>query len=380
MVVIAEIMKNRCEFDEIEKYVGPILYKPYDKNENTQQKDLIENYIWSVMEPYISFTTIDFEKQPESIFKQVCENLSSDFPNRIATDFLYDVSGSYSFTKNSLEIIHCVPLWNDYVQSELSNINNIGCLSCIDQRVIENKCIMISNKYSASSKTRDTMRIDSVEKSDIVRVIKRRYYFSAILIGNDNITKYYYQEPKYLLKEIFKLDESDTIEKVSVSVLGYNLTFYFRKENTYVNEIATRINGMYKLKGDVLVIHEIDTNVYAGLSRKEIKRLNVLGYGRLYDREIKSSELHPTEVDTLDKDGKQTKKKVIPLWNRYLILDKRMVKWVSNKKCCISCGKPNLVNPIKCNKCFRALYCSQQCMMEFYGYHVDECINEKSSL
>lgn len=378
MVIIAEINKNRCEFDEIEKYLVPMLYKPYDDDENNSLKLALESYIWSVIEPYVSFNEIETGHQMEDIFQSVCEKLVIDFTDRPITDFLYDVSASYSFTKKSLEIIHCIPQWNSYVQSDLENLNNIGCLACLDQRVIENKCIVISNKYNVVCT--NTMYIDSTNKNDLIRIIKRRYYFSAILIKDNTIVKYYYQEPKYLIQEIFGLVESDTIEKLTVTLLGYNLTFYFKKNGSYINEIGTRINGLYRLRGDVLVIHEVDTDIYAGLTRREIKRLNVLSYGRLYDREMKPDELHPNEIDTVDSDGKQQKKRVIPLWNRYLISDKRMIRWQKQHKTCISCGKSNLVKSIKCTKCFRAIYCSDQCKKEFSDYHTDECINDKSNL
>ncbi len=134
---------------------------------------------------------------------------------------------------------------------------------------------------------------------------------------------------------------------------------------------------MYQLHGDVLLLHELEENIHANLSIKETKKLNILSYGRLYDRELKKEEIHTVKMTELGKDGTETEKNIIPYWSRYIVVEARIKKYDNIKNLCMNCGK-NMIKKIICNKCYRARYCSQNCMNEFAHYHDDECINPKS--
>lgn len=373
MVTIAVIEKNQCLFPDLEKYAAHLLYREHSSEERKKIKEEINHYLWSTIEPYVKFVQI----HPDDDFMTVvCNKLIQNFSDKNPDEFYYHTEASYSFPKRYLELIHCLPMWPEYQKDRQENINAIGCLFSLKHSVIENHCIVIANRYDLSAKHFVVM--DSVTKEDILRVIRRRFFFSAILIKDQAMAKYYYQDPAYLISTIYHLGGKDTIEKLSVSHLKYNLVFYFQHDrDKYVNQIATRINGSFRLHGDVLMIHEMEENIFANLSIREAKRLNVLSYGRLYDRRLKDDEMHSIVSRALDENGKEIEKKQEPYWSRYIVVEKRMLIWKEKKNRCINCWQV-MKKPIVCDRCYRVKFCSQNCQQEFHSYHQDECINPKS--
>lgn len=378
MITVAIIEKNRCSFDDIEKYMSPLLYRSISKDERLKLKKELDNYIWSIINPYVKI----IETNKENLLEDSLRAITSNFPDkRIDGDFYFHTESSYSFPKRCLEILYFEPLWDNYKKFQLDNMNNLGCYFSLNHNVIENSCAILSNIYDMDADK--NVVIGSTTKEDIIRVIKKRYMFSAILIKNDTIEKYYYQNPKYLICEIFGLTESDNINKISVELFGYKLTFYsIYDKNNYVNKIATRMNGSFRLYGNVLVIHELDDNINGNICEHEFKRLNVLSYGRKYDRESYKLESMKEEQIMIDENGNQSTKEIIPYRGRYVVVEEKMQKWKLAKNKCVNCGinidKPK--KPIICDKCFRVKYCSETCKKEFDRYHYEECINYKTMM
>lgn len=369
MKTIAIVEKNRCNFDKIEEYASTLLYVEHNIEERKKIKKNINNYIWSVIEPYVKFEEVN----DEDFITRICENANNCFPNKKPDEFFYHTEASYSFPKKFIEFFYCQPLWKDYVGGNVENMNNLACLLSLKHNVIENNCVIFANRFDLSAP--HFTEIDSITKEDIIRIVRRRFFFSAILIKDDTMVKYYYQDPKYLISKIFGLKENDNIQKLSFSHLKYNLVFYFLHDKTkYINKIATRINGSYRIYGDVIILHEMEENVFANISIHEAKRLNVVSYGRLYDRQLKNEEIHTIPTVDVDDNGKQIEKKTTPFWSRYIVMDRRMLKWQETKNKCINCDK-EMIKPIICEKCYRVKYCSESCKKEFQSYHSDECLN-----
>lgn len=371
MIKIAIIEKNKCYFDKMQMVVPDLLYNNKSEIERQIIKNNINDYIWSVMEPFVNFMEID----KGDLIEKSCELLTLNFPDKKPDEhFFYHTESSYSFPKRHIELIYCQPLWGDYISDE-TTINNLACLLSVKQSVLENTCIAFADEYDINEHT--NLSICSIDKIDLIKIIRRRYFFSAILIKNENFIKYYYQNPAYLIMQIFGKTENDTVQKLSINNLKYNLTLYFIHDKTnYVNKIATRINGLYRLYGDVLVIHETEDNVFQNISFRELKRLNVLSYGRLYDREIKNTEIHTEIGMEPNENGEVVEKPKTPYWSKYIIVNNRIKIWQKNKKC-INCDV-DLIGFIICDKCYRVKYCSEKCKKEFESYHNDECINIKS--
>lgn len=375
MITIAVIEKNDCVFDRMSDFASELLYTEHDSKTIQEIKEKINQYIWSTIEPYVRFVQVSDDQH--DFLHDICQELTKCFPDRkIDSDFYYHTEGSYSFPKRYIEFFHCQPLWKEYQQGKEENMNKLACLFSLTHNVIENTCVVIANNYDLSAP--HFTKLNSITQDDITRVIRRRFFFSAVLIKEDSFVKYYYQNPSYLIGKIYGLTDQDQIQKFSTSLLKYNLTFYFQHQKSkYVNKIATRINGSYQLHGDVLMLHELEEGIYANLSLHEAKRLNVLSYGRLYDRTLKNEEIHTIPAVEVDKDGNQVEKKVTPYWSRYIVVSKRMETWKEQKNKCINCSK-EMKNPLTCSRCFRIKFCSSVCQKEFDHYHHEECINPAS--
>jgi hypothetical protein len=368
MITIASISKNRCNFEDLHRFAD-LLYRDHSLDERKKLRTDIDNYIWSVIEPYIKFIFVD----PDDLLTVICENITNTFPDKNPDQFSFHTEESYSFPKRYMEIVYAYPLWKDYELNNTDNMNNVGSLYSLKHSVIENNCIVIANSYDLTKPK--SLVMDSVTREDLLRMIRRRYLFTGVLISQNKMTKYYYQDPRYLIMKIYGMKETDNIEKLSVNCFGYHLNFYFQHDTSnYLNEIATRINGHYQLYGDILLLHEFEENVYANLSIHEVKRLNVLSYGRLYDRELRTEEIHTVPTINVDDKGKEIEKQVTPYWSKYIVVEARMQSWKINKNKCINCSQ-DMKNPIICTKCYRVKYCSDKCQREFSQYHYDECLH-----
>lgn len=366
MKSIALIEKNRCSFDDIEKYALPLLYQNLSNIDRKKIKIELNKYLWHQMAPYVKF--IEINEKDNSIITDIINLIKGVFPDKNANDFYYHTEGSYSFPKKFIELIHAQPLWKEYENSQISNINNIGCLFSLSHTVIENNCILLANKYDLNAP--NFVNLTNIVNEDITKVIRRRFFFTAILITDCQFNKYYYQNIDFLIKTIFNTDD---IESVSFTIFKYNLKYYFKKGLSYRNKIATRIYGNQFIYGDVLVVHEMEDNIYANISVHELRRISILAYGSLTDRQLKPEENYELPLKEYDDNGKEYTKNVVPLWSRYIVIEKRMEKWGKSKNKCYLCNR-EIVDLAICNNCYRLKYCSKACMDIHNPEHVKDCI------
>ena len=374
-ISIAVIRKNRCSFDNLEQYLRPLLYVKLDPQTKLELRKKLDDYIWDTISPFIEFIDVS---DVNDFITNACIRTTEDFPDRKPdTDFYFHTESSYSFPKRYIELFHAQPLWKDYVEAQESNMNNIGCFFSLKHTVIENTCIIIANGYNINSQ--QPIVPVSITKEDIIRVIRRRFYFSGIVIESNIMTKYYYQDPIILVSKIFNIGSDDNIQMLNTDLLKYNLKFFFmyNKEGD-INKIATRINGSFRLYGKAIMICENDPNVYVNLSMREAKRLNVMAYGRMCDRNVSDNEVKMQDTVGIGLDGNVEEKKTPALWNKYILMEKRMDKWRNNKHICVYCNVNVDNKSLICTKCYRVRYCSKQCQTDFKSYHDDECINPAS--
>ena len=371
MVKIALVTKNKCNFDRMEEFLAPMLYKPRVAASFKIMNDKLDDYVWSVMEPHVTF--VDIETDAEEFISGICQNLIKCFPDMSFDDFFYKTESSYSSPTTYLEFVYTQPIWESYVSSQPEQMNNIGCLMSLKHTVIENNIVVIANKYDLSAPKFVTQT--DVSKCDLIRVVRRRFFSSAVLIKNNNLIKYYYQNPVALASTVFNLDyEKDSIETVSFTHLKYNLLFFFKQDKTqYVNKCATRIYGRNKIYGDVLVLHELDEKVFANLNIYEIKKINLLSYGKLSDRELSPEENFTIPELEPEAEGQTTK--LTPLWSRYLVLHHRSKKLETDPAGCAYCKKKLTETKVVCPHCYRIKYCSTECCIRDFGTsHFEDCV------
>ena len=142
MKTIALIEKNTCYFDRMEEFAVPLLYKVHEPAERKILKQKLNNYIWSVIESYVTFINIEKE---DDFFTVVCENITKCFPDKMPDNFLYHTEPSYTSPKRFIEFIYAQPTWKDCEND--NSINNIGCLFSLKHNVINNNCVILANNY-----------------------------------------------------------------------------------------------------------------------------------------------------------------------------------------------------------------------------------------
>lgn len=316
MITVAVIEQNNINFSSLHPHLTGILYTDKPIKGRKAIEDLIK--------PYVSM----HQMEEDDFIEFACLQLSKD-----PTQTIFHTEVSFSTPKGCCEIMFC----------DEGEMNQIASLLSLKHTVVRGKCVVILNKYNPLRKSDLTFEI-------LTSLIKRRFYHSAILIKpSGECIKYYYQDIRYLIHMLFGVDSSDTIESCEVEVLQYTLSMFFRYKQSEINPMATRINGMYRLHGPVLVMHNIKKTIPTNLSLGELETIDKASYGRLYDRKADESD---------------------DIWTRYATLQAHTIK--DN---CVLCGDPG---KITCERCYRVRYCSKQCQIEFRGHHVDDCINEKS--
>lgn len=361
---IAIIEKNKCQFDDLEQFAMPLLYKLHTDNERFAIKERLNNYLWSVISPYVKFEEVDEMDLAENI----CTHVATDFPDVTLDKLFYHTESSYSSPKKFLEIFYAQnPNEKD---KNFNNMNNLGCLFSLKHTVIENKCVIIGNEYDLDQK--HYLKLGSVTRDDILRVIRRRFFHTAIFLRGAEIEKYYYQNPGFLISKLFDLQETDNIEKLAFAHLKYNLVFYFKQVKTNpINATATRINGFYPIHGNVLILHEMEDNIYTNLSKTEIKNIDLLSYGDLADREMTDKEKYVIDEPKTADEKEPTK--TIPFWSRFLVTQNRLKILKDAPKLCHYCEK-EIVTPIVCKQCFRVQCCSKKCFDNIYLLHFADCL------
>lgn len=351
-MIIALVENNKCHFPLLEQFASGLLYTEYNElnepdRKSTKQK--INDYLWSVIEPHVKFLDV---AEDLDVLTLGCQHLTACFPDKNPDEFFYHTEGSYTCPKKFLEIMYCQELGGGSASGE--KMNHLACLFSLKHTVIENNCIIFANDYDLASNC--YTRMTSITKEDIIRAIRRRFFFSAVVIKDDTLSKYYYQNPSYLLNKVYGLGGNDQIQKLCFENFQYNMLFYFQQDiKTYINKIATRLNGLYRIYGDVVLLNELEENIFTNISIHEVQRLNVLSYGRVYDRQLKPEEIPVAEV------GGQK----VPLWSKYIVVNCRMVGWKRKKNKCLYCLK-EMENIVTCDKCYRMKCCSDQCLVDLH--------------
>jgi len=325
-VQIAYLLPNTCYFSEIGQYLIRFLYVKISAENYHQARRALDDYLWGEISRYIYFHNIDVEDL-EAGLSSICQTLVSYYPGKDLQHFYFHTEISYSFPKGCLEIVHAERLFK-----APQNMNHLGCLFSLKHTVVEDTCALLYYRYDLSAAKK--IKPESISRADILRALRRRYYLTAVMVGKQELAKYYYREPDNLADGIL----GGRIKKIKFDVHGYHLVCYYDTDSRdYINQVATRMNGQVLIRGDALFLHELADDIYANLSRRELKRLNVLSY---------QSKITPPE----------------DLWNRYLVVEYLMQQYHDIKNRCSICQQAD-VSQI-CQICYRAKICGSQTCQE----------------
>lgn len=350
MITVAVIADNDANFNDIVDYLPEVAYHD---NPNTKK---IRSYIESVIKPCVTFHEIAEDK----LIEFACTTLMAEYtctPDKL----IFNTETSFCSPKGCAEIIYCSDQYAS-VKTE-KTMNQLASLLSLKHTVIKGACIVLLNGYNP-------LRKISLSMNHLVSLYKRRFFYSGVLIKpSGECVKYYYQDVRYLIHKLFGISETDEINTMSFELMHYPLNAYFFYKQSTINPKATKLNGMYRLHGNVLITHDLDKNIPTNLSLSELNNLLKAAHGRLYDRSIKEGE---AMTETIVNSEGQQQPKVCTL-SRYAILLNRLQNKLWEK--CVNCGDPL---KISCERCYRVGYCSTQCQTEYRGHHHDDCINENS--
>lgn len=354
LITIAIISKNTCTFSEIERFAKPLLYNKLSDATRKQKKELLNEYIWGVISDHVKFVDVSVD----DLMDYICVNIGQSFGEGDNSNLMFHTEGSYSSSKAYIELVYAD--YGSIIQTpneEVDIMNNLGCLFSLKHKVIKNSCIIISNMYDIGSKKH--IKLGNVNKDDILRVVRRRFMHTAMLIEQYQVSKIYFQNVNILIGTIFNVDEDQHVNKIPVSHVGYNMVLYFNGEDEYLNESATRINGFYRINGAVIIVCELEESIHSNMSMTDYKNIDKLSYGKIDNRKPKGAEKHDLD-DPNDN----------PLWSKYMIVKTRL----KEKIICDKCSK-NMNDYVLCNICHRVRYCSIDCMNEDNIDHMGDCIS-----
>jgi hypothetical protein len=335
MVRVAILKQCTLDFSNLGKHAAKLLYYPHEKAVRQAIKNDVNDFLWNIVEPHVEFFDAG-----EDILETCPEKLFERFPGCDPQNFVFGVEQSYSYPKGYVEVFHARPDWQGYEKK--SNMNQLASLFSIKHILIEGDAIALSYRWDLHSETKCCVMVDTT-KEDILRILRKRYFNPAILVTNDSLTKYYYQDPLHLTKIVFGLDDDSTeVQFSTLNMFHYDLVMvYMQSKLKELNQIATRIHGQHAIYGKVLLMHRVANTVNASLNEREARRLNALSYGSIASRQPSASEIPDAEGLTR-------------YWSGHLMIMNRISNLKPNN--CMNCGT-HMIKKYTCPVCCRFKYC-----------------------
>jgi hypothetical protein len=338
------IKQNQIGFNDIGDYVSDLLYK------ENYSKTKLNDYLMNTIKDYIE----EINVTDDDILEESYKFIWSFYPNLTPEDF-NNTTETINMTKyGQYQILHCIPPKN---HAEETTINNLASLLCLDNKILYGNCVLILAKFDSSKPESKYIKLSDVNKNAILNLIRRKYNIHScqVLNKNDSITKMYFQNLMYLLKNLYP--EEQKLTMTNISILDYNLVMIHTLDRTGIkNKSATKLCGIKIIFDNVVIVNKLDINeeLYDNISTSEINKLISLSSGRLCDRSAKDSEAE--------------------YHNKHLLINHRY-KYYYEK--CFTCNKTlqNLdTTYVECDICHRYKYCDEKCMYLNRGIHTYECI------
>lgn len=324
---LAVIRKNNIDLVSINfgVLVYPLLYKQ-SNDESKMLKNSLERVIWEKLLEYVTFIECDTEF--ESIEKGCVEIVKGSTSGDHET-ISFNTETSFITPKNMYQYIYGIEFNSDSKEINITNdnMNHYGSIINLDHKAVAGTIVLIKYEY-----VNEQLKMADVNEKDVTKLFRKRYCQSTILIKPDEtLVKYYYQTPDKLISTVL-----GDAEQKSLTIFNYTLHFTFRKDATVINPIATRMLGM-RVYGDVLIFHETREGVFGQLSRRELKRLNVLSY-----------------ANTIELKQEQQP------WEKYALMNLYIKDFNDKKTTCMKCN--GTINTLyQCTKCYRIRICSPEC-------------------
>lgn len=356
MVRVAVIKPGNLSMSDLAEVISPLLYKALIKEGRRVHKTRIEEKISEILQPYVRMEEIG----GEDVLSQMVQLIQPPSEE----DLRFNCEASYGYSRGFTEVLYRME------QSEETPVNAIGCYHSLSHTVIRGDCLVVANRFVVNSNGSVAVVRGDLEMQDLVRVIRRRFYRSAMLVDGEMMAKYYYQSSQHLIESIFgggtesasspsakARQEGLQIKTEELSFLNHSLSLRHREESQgVVNKIASRLLGK-KLVGPVIFqLHlekpnDLTDDISDNLTERCLKRINLLAYGSLSERNVGKNDL-PAEY-LQDNDNH---------WCRYYYLESRMSALKRNPRRCAGCRGELGTKQFTCPVTYRYKYCSEQCV------------------
>lgn len=352
---IAVICQNQIDLTLMEPYLAPMLYRALDHETAYHAKKLLSAFIRHTVQPCVKFVDC-VSGDTESIIATACREIAAARPQHGISDLNIMTTVSYSTSKTVLEVMHAETISeckNQFASDTTihitkDNVNALACFMSLDHQIIIYTAVLLANRYTTDA---NRFALRSTTWDDILKVVRRRFYLTAMRCEGATWVKMRYQHLEYLQHAVF--GPAKVIKKRLNFLKYYLVLIYMENTNAALNVTLTRLVNR-PIHGVGLVLNETAQDVYTNLSCHEMQNIMDLAQNPMAFREIQSHELNMTS---------------------YMIVASRLRTLqpkCHNKNC-------RELPTIQCQRCMRIRYCSTQCQNQDLEQHTPECCCDTAS-
>lgn len=317
------IPPHTVHFHDLEKYLRPCLYTSRGVEGLSQFRRYIRETVESKLE------TVEGENIMEAISHHASADAEGSKRDWYCTQ-------SYSTPTHLYELVY-----GRAPSGEDQALSTLACLCSLKQEVIYGPAYLVKSQYVGGEENRG-LRISSASVEDLVEIICRRYYFTAVHDEGGETHTIPYQDHEYLSGVVFGTVEGShpTLTR-QVQIHGYTLVaFYYRHCDRPVNRRSSALLRA-TVRGPVLWLSlrgrtNEDVCVWESLTQSE--------YHRLADHSLGDAEY----LSGQPAEG---------CWNRHL----HLLSLRDTLPTCQSCRTP-VETPHTCPSCHHTVYCSEDCL------------------
>jgi hypothetical protein len=349
-IKVARIKNNSCRFDKMAEFLKYLLYRPYSKSTMKLFKTNMYDYIVSIISGYVEFIELEIE-EPEYLTLEISNIMTNNTTD--ITRYDYNTEESYCFPKKFLYLWnvnlrqtnkHSTTVSNSNSNSNSNSddidqpMNNIGCFASLSQKIIRGICVLSANKYNTDANSITVF--DDITIYDVVRIIKRRYFMSAILLkSNGDKIKYYYNDKNILYKCIsdnLNINNALKITDTKISLFAYDLCLGIINDDNIINEYGSAFDPQQKeICGQIIVTNVIKNELQYSISVTEINSLlKLCNVYKGSDRKLNQDDLIPKITLVTDAKGNQIsdKKYITPVWQKYYVVNRKLNIMETNRQ------------------------------------------------
>jgi hypothetical protein len=287
---------------------------------------------------YITF--IDVTK--ETMMENIIDNIN------LTTELMGSTSIVYQDADYIYQLCHVSPTVNKTSINE-NEFNQIATDLLIESDKVYGNAILLRSLIMDNNICEaDTITTDLLEQ----QLINHQIHIGLKISVNGDVTEYKYRD-----NPLFELSKEDIkyYRYLEIEFMKFHIIIFVNKnpQPNKVNKRITRLSGIYKIYGDVIVIIKTDKKIFLDFNKELYYKMDRLSWGSLKGRELTKEE---------KRDGEEVNN--LPLLiNGYNIIEKRL-EWLDE----------NDMNTYTCTGCYRFKYKNVEDQKNNWNDHKKECL------